>query len=243
VQSRTTKRAALDRRSIALAVAIGLGIGFGIYQLRASGFDGDAYWNAALRLRSGEPLYIGGAAYDPLTYRYPAWFAWTWVPLSYLPHDVIMAVWRLAMVGLALAIIPALWDSWLGRAGLWLFVPMLVATGWMGNVQPAVVALTVYGGVGIAAGIKGYPLVALLPDVLTRNWRRVAMQAGIAAALWATILLFDVSAYPNVRGFWPTDLAVLLAFVPRLRSDSLPTRWHPRQYRQRCASHRCSGSS
>src|SRR5688500_20166301 len=62
--------------------------------------DADAYWNAAHRLRSGEPLYIGGGA-EPWTYRYAPWFAWVWVPRSFLPHTVVMSFWAVLLALLA----------------------------------------------------------------------------------------------------------------------------------------------
>jgi hypothetical protein len=219
----TLCRNRLDFRRIALAVCIGLGVGLGLFQL-SQGFDGDAYWNAALRLREGQQLYISGPANDPTVYRYPPWFAWAWMPLTFLPYALVMSVWRVGLVLAALALIPPLWRHWTGRAGLCLFVPMLMAAGWQGNVQPAVVALTVYGTIGLAAGIKVFPLVGLLPNVLRREWQQVAVQLAIAAALWAPILLYDLSDYPTVRGLWLTDLAVLLVYVsmkPDRTSSSL----------------------
>src|SRR5688500_15826301 len=70
--------------------------------------DADAYSSAAHRLRSGEPLYIGGGA-EPWTYRYAPWFAWMWVPLSYLPHGLVMAAWG---VLLALSAAWLAWPDW-----------------------------------------------------------------------------------------------------------------------------------
>ena len=194
------------RRRIGLAVAIGLGLGFGLFQLQ-QGFDGDAYWNAAVRLRDGLPLYQPGTAADPLVYRYPAWFAWLWVPLTYLPQGLVMAVWRLALVAAALSLVRVP-----QRVLVILFVPMLAAAGWQGNVQPAVVALAVWGGVwgiGIAGGIKALPLLLL---AWRPTWQRVAIGLGVAAVLWATMLPY-LSGYPAPRGFWPTDLALLMAIT------------------------------
>lgn len=203
----------LPRLSLGLAVAIGLGVGFGLFQL-TSGFDGDAYWNAALRLREGAPLYQPGIAADPLVYRYPAWFAWTWIPLTYLPHWAVMALWRVGLVLSALALIRVVPHTRWGVIGLWLFVPALAAQGWMGNVQPLVVLLACLGplGIGIAGGIKALPVA--LVALYWRHWRLAALIVAVAALLWAPTLLYDLSGYPAARPPWPTDLALLLSLVP-----------------------------
>ena len=55
--------------------------------------DVNAYLAAAHRIRDGQPLY---AAFDPDSYRvfrYAPWFAWPWVPLSYLPRDLVAWSW------------------------------------------------------------------------------------------------------------------------------------------------------
>ena len=203
----------LPRLSIGLAVAIGIGVGFGIYQLQVTGFDGDAYWNAALRLREGLPLYYVGTPTDPLVFRYPIWFAWLWMPLTYLPHAVVMTFWRVAMVAAALALVPMVRRPWL----LWLFVPSLLAQGWMGNVQPLIILLACLGplGIGVAGGIKALPLALTALYGWRQDWRSVAMIVGVAGLLWAPALLTGMAGYPPARPPWPTDLALLLA-VPRL---------------------------
>ncbi|MGH2385582.1 MAG: hypothetical protein ACRDGB_11120, partial [Candidatus Limnocylindria bacterium] len=43
--------------------------------------DMDAYWDAAVRLRAGEPLYREYAdATAANVYRYAPWFAFAWIP-------------------------------------------------------------------------------------------------------------------------------------------------------------------
>jgi hypothetical protein len=225
----------LPRLSVGLAVAIGLGIGFGLYQMQVSGFDGDAYWNAALRLRGGEPLYQPGTPTDPLAYRYPAPFAWTWLPLSYLPHELVMAVWRAGMVAAALALIRVVPHTRWGVIGLWLFVPSLVAQGWMGNVQPLVILLACLGpvGIGMAGGIKALPLALSGLYAWRRQWRSIAIAVAVAAVLWAPTLLYDLSGYPAARPIWPTDLALLLAVIT---TSPAASRTSPRRDRLRSAT-------
>ena len=74
---------------IALAICIGMGLAFAIanafsWQLE----DAEAYWNAALRLRSGGDLYVAVplGADETIAYRYAPWLAWLWIPLTYLPQ-------------------------------------------------------------------------------------------------------------------------------------------------------------
>src|SRR5688572_21151847 len=56
--------------------------------------DVDAYWDAAMRLRASEALYPVGLnpnAYQ--VFRYAPWFAWLWVPLTFLPKVVAFSLW------------------------------------------------------------------------------------------------------------------------------------------------------
>jgi hypothetical protein len=207
-------------RRLLNAVCFGLGIGFGLYQILLGRFDGDAYWDAALRLRAGQTLYLAGLPNDPLVYRYAPFFALAWVPLTYLPHELVAEAWRAAMVAAALALIPLLWPRW--QPALALFVPMLIGAAWMGNVQSLVVLLAVWGvqshrswALGLSAGLKVLPIALAGVDAWRRDWRAVITAVTVAAALWAPILLFDLSDYPAIRTIWPTDLALLLALAPR----------------------------
>jgi hypothetical protein len=193
-------------------VCLGLGIGFGLFEIGSGRFDGDAYWNAALRLREGQQLYLPGLPNDPLVYRYPPWFAAAWIPLTYLPHALIAGLWRAVLIACSLALVPLIYPRW--KPALALFVPMLIGAAWMGNVQPLVVLLALGPPwmLGISAGLKLYPIALI---VRYRDWRNAAIAVGVAAVLWVPMLVFDLSGYPSVRGFWPTDLALVLAFVPR----------------------------
>ena len=44
--------------------------------------DADAYWQAALRIRDGLPLYGGSRLDETQIYRYAPWFAYAWLPLT-----------------------------------------------------------------------------------------------------------------------------------------------------------------
>ena len=56
--------------------------------------DADAYWHAALRLRDGQALYGGPRGDETEIYRYAPWFAFAWLPLTYLGQDAAYVVWR-----------------------------------------------------------------------------------------------------------------------------------------------------
>ena len=56
--------------------------------------DADAYWHAAQRLRDGQALYGGPRGDETEIYRYAPWFAFAWVPLTYLGQDGAYLVWR-----------------------------------------------------------------------------------------------------------------------------------------------------
>lgn len=159
--------------------------------------DTEAYWQAALRLRSGEMLYP--AAYDPLgsdTYRYAPWFAAAWVPLTLLPHDLVIAAWAGVLV---IATGYCTWRAWSASpmAALLLIPPLTIAASF-GNVQPVLIAALLLNRgpwmVGLAAGVKVTPLL------LASGWplRRVALSVAVAGVLWAPALF--LGDYPTRGG-------------------------------------------
>jgi Glycosyltransferase family 87 len=173
--------------------------------------DVNAYLAAAHRLRDGQPLYAGN--FDPDSYRvfrYAPWFAWLWVPLSYLPRDPLVWGWGALLAGASGAILVGL--ARLRRPAAWalalLIAPWLLSLVQVGNVQPIVVALLAFGisrragpiWVGVSASLKLVPMLWVLPDVARRQWRRAAVSIGVAAVLLAPMLLTDLSAYTTDPG-------------------------------------------
>lgn len=173
--------------------------------------DVEAYLSAAHRLRDGLPIYGGG--FDANSYhvfRYAPWFAWLWVPLSYLPRDVLNWAWAALLavasgsilVGLARLRRPAAW------ALAFLIAPWLLSLVQVGNIQPIVVATLAFGisrrsgplWVGIAASLKAVPLLFVLPYLARREWVRLATSVGVAAVLLAPMLLTDLSGYTTDPG-------------------------------------------
>jgi hypothetical protein len=173
--------------------------------------DVDAYWQAALRLRSGQPLYLPGV--DPDSYqvfRYAPWFAWLWVPLSYLPQTVVEWAWGAVLAAASVAILVGL--AQLNRPGAWalalIITPWLLSLVQVGNIQPLVVAMLAFGisgrsgpvWIGIAASLKVAPLAFALVYLARREWLRLLASAAIAVMLLAPMLLYDLSGYSTDPG-------------------------------------------
>jgi hypothetical protein len=173
--------------------------------------DVNAYWLAAHRLREGQPLYIGSL--DPNSYRvfrYAPWFAWLWVPLSYLPRELVTAAWGTLLGAASVAILAGL--AQLRRPAAWalafIVTPWLLSLVQVGNIQPLVVATLAFGitrrsgplWIGIAASLKGAPIFWTLPYLARRQWGRIAASVTITAVLVAPILLTDLGGYTTDPG-------------------------------------------
>jgi hypothetical protein len=170
--------------------------------------DAEAYWQAGERFRSGEPLYFSVPADPsyPTIYRYAPWFALLWVPLTYLPHELVMALWDTLLVGAAMWLV---WPNWRSPASValsLLLLPYLLKVTSTGNVQSLMLAAIAYGltsrwgpiVVGMAASLKGWPL--LFAAYWWRQPSRIAFAVGVAALLILPALAFDLSAYPPSTG-------------------------------------------
>jgi Glycosyltransferase family 87 len=155
------------------------------------------YLLAAERLLNGDPIYVSG---DPLPYRYAPWFAILWVPLTSMPAPLLGAVW----LGVLLA--GTAWLLW--RAPWWLAIiagPFVAWGAAIGNAAPllfAGLALALptrwaAAAIGVATSLKAFPILLVLPLVIERKWREVAIAIGIAVLLVAPILLFDLSDYES----------------------------------------------
>jgi hypothetical protein len=169
--------------------------------------DWEAYYNAAIRLTSDRPLFpsvLDPGAAD--TYRYPPWFAAAWIPFTLLPRETAAIAWVALMYVAAVAAVYPLVASGRRPAILLaaLFLPFLVQAASNGNVQPLLVALLVHGvdrrwgpvAVGIAASLKGVPLLyAAVYTLRGQRWEAFA-SAMIALILIAPIFLVDLTHYP-----------------------------------------------
>ena len=229
-------------RLLTVAIIVGLGISqlvltLGDWHLR----DMDAYWDAAVRLRNGDPLYPVLASTEASdVYRYAPWFAWAWVPVTALPREYANVLWSaVLLLASAAALSPLARDrAWLAVA---FFAPVLVGISAIGNVQPLIVAALVLGlerrsgpvWVAATASLKVVPILFVVIYAIRGQWLRAAIAVVLAAALVAPMLTYDLSAYPTgadaaamlIR--WPIIYAVALgsAIVVSARLARSPFGW------------------
>lgn len=187
--------------------------------------DAGAYYDAASRVRAGEPLYAPSHPEAHEVYRYAPWFAYAWVPLTFLPRDFAMHAWSLAMLACsAVAVWPLLRNRSPASVALAALVAAFLAeTAMFGNAHPAVVALLVVAAarpgigfplaVGVAASIKLVPILFAAAWLGRREWVPALTAIGTAAALWIPTLAFDLSGYVTDPG---TGLLSIYAVSPLL---------------------------
>jgi hypothetical protein len=220
-----------DRRTRRVVQAVGLGVGIALAILSVhEGLvwtDGQAYWQAGERVREGLPLYPAGIDQEAAeTYRYAPWFAWAWVPLTYLPEPLVAGAWTIAMVSAwALPVGSFVRMGWAGRAVAFLAGPPLLIAALGGNVQPAVVALLWallerrWGpvAIGVAASLKLFPVLFAVTYLARGEWTRAAVAVAVGALLWLPILVYGVGSYPSAVGgalsLWTISPVVYLAAV------------------------------
>ena len=86
--------------------------------------DMDVYLAAARRLRDGETLYLSGDLAIN-SYWYAPWYAAAWVPLTFLPREVVAIGWSAVLLAATAAVSAMLWargtrgccwPSWSGRS-------------------------------------------------------------------------------------------------------------------------------
>jgi hypothetical protein len=182
--------------------------------------DATSYWEAALRLRSGEPLYVAGIdPEDPVRYLYAPWFAFAWLPLTFLPQQLVFVAWSgVLLVAALLAIRPLLASGtvtgWLTGLMLGSF---LVWTASRGNVQPLLIlglltTLERRSGpfwVGVFASLKLVPIAYAVVWMARGQWLRAFIALAVTATLVLPALLFDISGYTTAAGARPALLPSL----------------------------------
>jgi len=190
-------------------VAIIFAVGFTVFILLRQSWvmsDGLVYREAGERLRNGEPLYIE-AAIGERSYRYAPWFAFAWM-LAPVPDWLWLAAMAVCAV---LAVIPAMRSGALGVALGALIFPYLLIAAMGGHVQPAMIALLVFGvtrrwgpiAIAVAASLKALPLLYVLVYLARRQWGMAAVTLVLTAILVAPILLFDLRNFPaDTSGAW-----------------------------------------
>jgi hypothetical protein len=210
-------------RIVALAVIIGIGFNHVWWSVTDWHLDDmNAYWDAGVRLRQGQPLF------PPVTdvlasevYRYSPWFAWLWAPITLLPRELVDVLWSILLLAAsAAAVVPmARRRAWIGVA---FFLPILIGISAGGNVHALLVAALVLGverrsgplWIGVAASLKLFPILFALTYLGRRQWWRAAATALIAAVLLAPFALYDLTNYVTTAGGaallwdWPVVYAV-----------------------------------
>lgn len=188
---------------------------------REFGSDVAAYWGAAERIRAGEPLYVGGVANASDLYRYAPWFAYAWVPLTFLPRDVVTVAWVALMLAAAVAsTLPLLRHGLAGTAAFTLFAPLQLQGAVFGNVQPLLVLMLLWGverrsgpfWIAVGASLKAVPLFLALVYAGRGEWLRAGLALLLTAVLVAPALLFDLSAYPTQPG--PGQMSLTAVAIP-----------------------------
>lgn len=195
----------------ALAVALAIALTYltqgGVFGPDRFAADMDAYWNAAVRLREGLPLYPPLADVDASgVYRYPAWFAFVWVPLTLAPKEPVAAAWVAGMlVASGAALAPAVRARSLAALVLALLMaPLLLETAWRGNVEPLLVAGLAWGiggrweapAIALAAATKLTPIAFLAIPLARRDVVGVSFAVAMIGVMIAPTFIFDVSEYP-----------------------------------------------
>lgn len=205
-------------RLVGMALLLGLGLAAAMRSAQAMlglGLvdhpDLDAYLHAALRLREGGELYPalppGVSQESPLLYRYAPWFAYAFVPLSYIPRSIIVPVWDLVLVAATIGVVwPAMRTRTMEGLAVGVFLGgMLMQATAFANVHALMLLPLVYRlekrdgplWIAAAASLKAFPLLLVLVYFGRREWSRAAWTLGLTAALVAPMLLFDLSHYPT----------------------------------------------
>jgi hypothetical protein len=203
---------------IRLAQKLSIALLFGTVLIRIALIAGDwnfgdinAYWLAAHRLRDGEPLYLTNLSPDSYrVFRYAPWFAWAWVPLTYLPRALVDWGWAAILAVASGAILVGL--ARLRTAAAWclalVIAPWLLSLVQVGNVQPLIVAALAFGisrrsgpiWIALAASMKGVPLLFGLVYLARREWVRLALTILATIVLLVPLLLYDLSGYQTGPG-------------------------------------------
>lgn len=204
---------ALERGARLLAVAVAV---LGVTLLVGAALsvsvrpDAEAYWLAAQRLREGLPLYGSPVGDETQVYRYAPWFAFLWVPLTYLGHDAAFTLWRTVLF---VSTVAAIWP--LVRRPTPASVTLAVLIGGLSvsslpaaNATPLMVGALAIGlrtrvgpiVLGLVSSLKLFPLIFVAGYLAERRWLHAAAAIGVTAMLWLHLLAFDVLVYAQIGG-------------------------------------------
>lgn len=218
-----SSRARLARyaRILILALVIAIGVNHVVWAVAQWPMgDLEVYLAAAERLRGGEPLYQATEPY--LAYWYAPWFALAWIPLTYLPHELVAVGWATVLLGATTGVGWVLWRMGTHAARLLavLTVPALFAVSAGGNVQAIMVLGLIVGmyrrsgplWVAAAASLKFTPVLFVLVYVARREWGRALVAAGLSTALIVPAFMLGLPL--GATGEWSESAPSLLAWGP-----------------------------
>lgn len=200
-------------RVVVLGLCIGYGIGNIIWAAGAWEIpDIGAYWNAAIRLREGGPLYPPSSDVNASeVYRYAPWFAYAWVPLSFLPRWLVDGGWSVVLIGASVGVaLPAIWLRHRAAIAFTAIIgSFLILIASRGNVQPLMVLALAFGverrsgplWIALCASLKATPILFALVYLARGEWRRFALTVGLTVVLVTPMLLFDLSGYTSDPGY------------------------------------------
>jgi hypothetical protein len=184
---------------VGLALCLGLGIAIATAEIGDWYLsDLNVYLGAAERIRAGATPYV--MASGDTTFRYAPWFAYAFVPFTFLPLQVVRVLWSGILVAASVAAVLPLLRR--GSAGLALGVlggGVLVGVAGSGNVQPLIIAALVHGidrrsgpvWIALVASLKLVPLGFAGYYLARREWWRLAMSVVLTAVLLAPMLLYE----------------------------------------------------
>lgn len=175
-----------------VAAVVGAAAGVAVAYMHVVGDplnDARAYYDAAVRLNAGLPLYPEGI--DPSTnriYLYPPLLAMALRPLALLPYEWFAVVWELFVVTCFVLLIRHLGVR---RRATWIAIGILgVPIGWALAVAQAHIPMTLLIAIGqpwsiaVAANIKLFPALIVLWWLGRREFEAVA-----AFAMWSALLV------------------------------------------------------
>lgn len=198
--------------ALALFICVGYGLGNTIWSATVWEIpDVGAYWNAAIRLREGAALYPEFADVNASeVYRYAPWFAYAWIPLTYLPRWMVDGGWSAVLVGASISVLlPAFW---LGDRAAIAFTAIIgsfmILIASRGNVQPLMILVLAFGverrsgpfWIALCASLKATPILYALVYAMRGEWMKFAVTISLTGILVAPIALFDLTAYTTDPG-------------------------------------------
>jgi len=157
--------------------------------------DVAAYYQAAQRLNSGQPLYGAGIDVNASEfYRYPPLLAIAFQPLTAFPYEVVAAGWGILMAGSLAATIAVLGTrrraTWILMATLAFPIAWSLAIGQAQVLVTLLLAIARPWSVALAGQLKVLPALAAIYWVARREWGalgRFALWSGGLMALQAIL--------------------------------------------------------